>query len=458
MLNILKNNNSRKIVNDGYSLLMVAHVNELKHEQLEYLDGFVIDSENRSHVQEIIVRIRTHKNLKICLLPIFINNLYKQPKELVLHTDGYINLELESNYFERVITIANRIKNIETPKTIYVNSLIQHKTIAYLYTRNAILKPIADRKSTIGYTFPFISLYYKHYESIVLLKNLEEMRTLHYVTFQLKDYIHLCKSCDGNYLNFREACPKCSGIDIVAHDMIHHFVCAHVAPEKDFKIEDGLACPKCDKNLRHIGIDYDKPSTIYSCNCCNHEFQNANMKALCLDCETENQLEELLEKSIGEYSITQKGENILFDASIKNQIQENQSMKIGSMPPQLFKIVLNQEIKRIKATNGYSYFAKIEFRNQQLQLLNDNVKSALTKEISGIIKSYMEGPDILSAENFNCYYLMLPDTREDQLQRLELIDYNLAKLINDNTTGDNQKVEIKIHRIDKNDTLQTFFS
>ena len=55
MLNLVKyNNNSRKIVTNGYSLLMVSHVNELKNEQLEYLDGIIIDTNEEIHAKEIL--------------------------------------------------------------------------------------------------------------------------------------------------------------------------------------------------------------------------------------------------------------------------------------------------------------------------------------------------------------------------------------------------------------------
>ncbi|OSY87662.1 hypothetical protein WH52_09495 [Tenacibaculum holothuriorum] len=446
MLNLVTyNNNSRKVFIDGYSLLIVAHANELEHEQLEYLDGFIIDTESVEFAREIIHQIRNNDFVAIALLPIFISSTHQLPKNIEIHADGVVSIELIGTYTQRITSIKKRINNLQAPKKATHQDFLKYKTLAYCYTRNTTLSPITSRQSIIGYEFPFISLLFKQTAIISLLKTFEELTQQKFLSFTLQDYVHLCKSCSSNYINFRECCPKCDSIDIKAHDMIHHFVCAHVAPEKDFKTEDGLECPKCDKQLRHIGIDYDKPSTIYSCNTCNHEFQNSNMKALCIDCSTEHELDELLEKSIGNYSLTQKGENEVLG---HNKTAQNSNQKsIGSLSVPLFKILLKQEIQRVKATQCHSYFVSIQIKNEQLQLLNNDVKNELAKEINGIIQSYLKEADVLATKNYNCHYILLPETTENQLERLENIQYNLNKLLGDNLQQSNNEVIIQYEKI-----------
>ncbi|MEQ6125034.1 hypothetical protein AAON49_12580 [Pseudotenacibaculum sp. MALMAid0570] len=459
MLNLVRHtNNSRKIIQDGYSLLLVSHVSELQKEDLSLLDGFIINTDSQIFIKEIIVSIRTNSDIKIALKPLFINSIYHLPKQTAIHLDGKVELSMISSYIQRILTITKRINSVEQPRLLSHDVLIQYKTLAYLHTRNTQLTAVQSRDSFIGYEFPFISLFYKKTEAISLLENLRKASEKNYLSFKLQDYIHLCKSCSGNYLNFRESCPQCDSIDIDAHDMIHHFVCAHVAPEKDFKKEEALECPKCDKHLRHIGIDYDKPSTIYSCNSCSHEFQNPGMLSLCVDCGTENKLEELLRKAIGNYAITQKGEQLLYQKNnTKMSKGIDHSEDIGSLDVNLFKILLNQEIKRVNVTKGDSFFATIKFQNNQLQLLNNSAKKGLRKEIAQIIKSYLNDTDILSSQSFNNYYLLLPETKENQLDRLELVEYNLSKLLSDNLKDEKQKIEIMIHKIKGTDLLQNYF-
>lgn len=457
MINLLKyNNNARKIAYNGYSLLMVSHINELKNEQLEYLDGFIIDTEDIQHARDILKQLRILEKVKIGLLPIFINSMYKLSKSIEIHSDGAVDINMSSSYIQRVLVIKKRINQLIVPELESHQELIKFKILAFCFTRNKTISPIASRDSLIGYEFPYISLLFKSSEMISMLSLLNKLSEDKLLTTTLDDYVHLCKSCASSYVNFRECCPKCDSIDIKPHDMVHHFVCAHVAPEKDFKVEDGLECPKCNKQLRHIGIDYDKPSTIYSCNTCNHEFQNTNMKALCIDCETEHELDELLEKAIQSYSLTQKGENQVI--SIDKSNSQKQEYSIGNVSLSLFRILLKQEIQRVKTTNCNSYFVEISFQNKQLQLLNADVKKELTKEIAGIIKSYLKEADVLNSNSFNYYYLLLPETREDQLERLENIQYNLSKLLSDNIENIQQKIEIRYDKITPEKQVHNFFT
>ena len=456
MLNLVKyNNNSRKVFVEGYSLLMVAHINELKNEDVEHLDGYVIDTDNIELAKDIIKHIRGNDTIEIALMPLFVSSIYQLPKNVQIHTDGVVSINQISAYAQRIETIKKRITKLKVSNKLTYQEFLNYKVLAYCFTRNQMLTPMTSRQSLIGYEFPFVSLLFKHDETILLLKTLERLTAQKLLSATLQDYVHLCKSCTSNYINFRECCPKCESIDIKAHDMVHHFVCAHVAPEKDFKSEDGLECPKCDKQLRHIGIDYDKPSTIYSCNSCNHEFQNSSMKALCIDCSTEHGLDELLEKTIGNYSLTQKGENeVLGTKNIKGINQEG----IGNITVPLFKLLLQQEIQRVKATQCHSYFVKLEVKNQQLQLLNTDVKGALTKEINNVIKSYLEEADILSSKNYSCHYMLLPETKENQLKRLENIQYNLNKLLGDNLQESANEVDIQYEKIEVDKEIHNYIN
>lgn len=65
MLNLVRHNdNSKKIIQDGYSLLLVSHVSELQKEELTLLDGFIINTDSQVFAKDIITEIRTHANIK----------------------------------------------------------------------------------------------------------------------------------------------------------------------------------------------------------------------------------------------------------------------------------------------------------------------------------------------------------------------------------------------------------
>ena len=458
MLNVVKHNNfNRKIHVGEYTLLLLSHEHELDNENLSFIDGIVIDTTSDKQALGIIKQIRLLSSLKNSLMPIYIGTSDNLSKEIEIHTDGYINLNNNKNEFvQRIAAIKGRINKLQPPKNSKAIKEVEYKILAYLYTRNRLLTPVKSRVSLIGYIFPYASLFFKNEESLDLLNTLESLANKGWTLSSLHDYIHACKSCTSSYLNIKECCPKCNAIDIQSNDMVHHFVCAHVAPEKDFKTSDGLECPKCDKQLRHIGIDYDKPSNIYDCNQCNHEFQNSGMKATCIDCNTEHELDELLEKKITTCSITQKGETLLLKS--KNIVLNDTEVNLGNISTTVFKIILNQELQRVKSLGAISQFVKVTFQSKQLALLNADVKMALTNEILTILKSYLKEADVVAAKSYDTYYILLPETKNEYLKRLELIQFNLSRLLNDNVTTTQDEVEIFIEELSKEQNVDYYLN
>ena len=86
------------------------------------------------------------------------------------------------------------------------------------------------------------------------------------------DRIHVCPICNSSHLLFFETCPECGSSDIVEEPVIHHFRCANVSPEHTYQQDGELICPKCKQQLRHIGVDYARPSSISTCRACAHTF------------------------------------------------------------------------------------------------------------------------------------------------------------------------------------------
>ena len=79
-------------------------------------------------------------------------------------------------------------------------------------------------------------------------------------------------------------CPKCKIKKLFSEYSIHHFVCGYVGPESDFFQDKKLICTKCNRELRHIGVDYDKASIITECKN-GHVFQDLMLKPIALIAE-----------------------------------------------------------------------------------------------------------------------------------------------------------------------------
>lgn len=115
------------------------------------------------------------------------------------------------------------------------------------------------------------------------LENLADGGYLQRVFF---DKIHLCPSCDHFHLNFRETCPACKSSDVAIVDIIHHLKCAYSGPDREFREGTKLVCPKCSRALRHIGVDYEKPTRSYFCSSCENIFMEPDTACTCINCHT----------------------------------------------------------------------------------------------------------------------------------------------------------------------------
>ena len=149
------------------------------------------------------------------------------------------------------------------------------KILRYLYTREKELEPVLDEHSWLGYSYPFVSVNFSRSDEHRVFEILETAEREHLIEGIFVDKVNLCDRCYSSFLNFREVCPKCGSADLKAEDIVHHFVCAYVGAESDFRKDgdDEMTCPKCRRSVRHIGVDYDKPGVIYRCNKCQENFR-----------------------------------------------------------------------------------------------------------------------------------------------------------------------------------------
>lgn len=172
------------------------------------------------------------------------------------------------------------------------------------------MAPLLSPGSSSGYVMPFIEVIErmgfvgttsrKRFQ--MKLQELEYIRPVRFV-----HRVHLCPECQYSHILFIEVCPKCRSSDIRSQSVIHHFRCANVSPESTYQMDGKLVCPKCNQTLRHIGVDYDRPTDIYICGSCSHHFTQPDMDAVCTLCKEMFKTSQLIPYDIYEYEFTQEG-------------------------------------------------------------------------------------------------------------------------------------------------------
>ena len=420
MFKVVKNNNQKVLTRGNVNYLLVEKWSNTLESILYDCEAVIITTKDVAWFNDIVLQLRTHNDKNIFLKPLFYK--YDINADHKVHTDGLF----EENLSE--VSVRNIVERIESVSQITSCGAfdISMRLTQFLFTREAKLIPVKHRYSKIGYNYPFMGLYFLNKECDIE-KQLQNLVNDDVLNVQLKDKVQLCNDCRDSYLVYKETCPKCKSIDISAHDIIHHFTCAHVAPQEEFmnKDDDQLQCPKCDKHLRHIGIDYDKPSSVYNCGTCDHHFQVSEVLAECHSCNHVNGLEELIEVTIYDYELTMKG-ILMAEGKYKISRAEVQNTQT------VFNQLLEQEKQRNFAEGRSSFVAQITLTGELLKIIDSNYMNTFWKDVRQISIGYITN-DLCFARTDNTLKLLLLDMDAKSVNAIyEKLIYNMQLLLSDN--------------------------
>lgn len=431
-----------KIEYENLLFYTVDSGSSLKIEHLMGYDALIIDARDHDFARYIIKKIRTHYNPEFYLKPIFLIN-YKETKDPFLN---YLHDGLVYSY-DQIKEFAEVVKQIFFKTTQLDYQLIpsfeaqtMKKVLNYMYTRELrTLKPYVDLNSIIGYTFPEISVHFDDAEEAQVLEIFEWAEREGLIWPDFHERIYLCNQCSSGFLSYREVCPHCNSSNSKSEDLVHHFPCAFIGPISDFKnpIDNTLTCPKCNKGLRHIGVDYDKPSIIHHCNSCDNNFQDFFVKAKCISCTQDIEVQYLIPKSINVYKLTKKGRAAATNGFLSSG-QEIEDI-FGTINMATFKIMLHYELERVKANPSQKTSIALINMENVFELYNKIGKKAektLLEDLVNMIRENIKPSDFIAFENSSTLYLGLMNTdsmqAEQQLMNLNII---IEKAIKTNFNG-----------------------
>ncbi|MEL6091144.1 diguanylate cyclase domain-containing protein [Plesiomonas shigelloides] len=169
--------------------------------------------------------------------------------------------------------------------------------------------PLKDTQTTALYFYPIIECFYPDLQSAYNYILAEEKRGILEADV-LVDRIRVCPHCHSGHLNYVEVCPSCNDIDIDTQSSLHCFTCGYVGEQQLFLRRGKLECPKCLTQLRHIGVDYDRPLENYTCNNCSQHFVEAQTVCQCLTCSTKTSPDKLIVRKIYKFMLGEQGEYI----------------------------------------------------------------------------------------------------------------------------------------------------
>ena len=419
---------------DYLSSVTEKQISTLNHSTVAF---WVIDAREKAEATHLIQAIRGTEQPSIYLKPIvFLTDETAIGSTFVLRADTYctaysFNPRAAEKYiieFEQINQWIDALPNSNNKDTN-----ISFKILRFIASRDKEFIPVLSATDMTGFIYPQLQPFF-HHRDIGLFQTIEFLHSQNLLTSHFFKNAHFCRQCDCAFLIFEEICPHCSANDLHLDELVHHFKCAYTGELASFKQDDNLVCPKCDRTLRHIGVDYDKPSTIYRCNHCAHTFQEPEVTSTCYNCGHTTQPENQTLRSIRSYCINSIGNNAAQYGmeSLFSNIMETE-MKL--IPLNSFNDFYRIEAARIKRyKKSVSSLVLLSFDNlEELYIKLGNQAQYIFVELSTVLKSVLRSSDLITARNESIFIIIMTETDSKSAERaIERLQEGISKLFENN--------------------------
>ncbi len=412
----------------GLSLLTST---DILQEQLSKSQLIILSATNGAIIKQWLSQIRRQSD--VCLLPVMAVTAENHADSHHILADAVIDFPVSPAQLEpRIKQLTELSRQIKAFSPL-VEQFTPHEgqqvnLLRYLSSRKIdVLTPTRSLNSKLGYAYPLAAAFLDTSpgEEFARLAELAHGGLLQGGGY---DRLHLCPDCKHYQLNFREVCPQCQLPHIKREGNIHHYACSYIAPESEFIKTHQLTCPKCKKPLRHIGVDYDKPSTSYKCLQCRHLFPEAVVNCLCINCGNIFSPPQAQIFEVKEYRLTLAG----MRAAETGMIREVSPHMTASTPSEILNHTTFEELFRVQHW--------ISKRLQRpLCLIGITVKQAGNgSPIGGRLRQNLRGNDLICQLNEAQFVIL---SLETDREKAELAMQRISKQL----TGQlNKSLQLKI--------------
>ncbi len=395
------------------------------------LDGDDEDLPNTQHT------IRASQNPLIYLRPI-VSLVSDKPRNAAPSQSDRTLLkdEFDNEYAKKLLSsfhpINHWIENLPAADGS-TDRNIALRVLRFMASRSKEFSPIMTSSDPHGFLYPVL-------EPLFAIRDIGTIETLQYLKGQrllqgrFFKQAYFCSSCQSAFLNFEEQCPHCNSGNLKIDELVHHFKCAYTGELSEFQIGNHLSCPKCEQQLRHIGVDYDKPSIIYHCNDCTHVFQDPEVICSCYNCGHTTSPEDQINRTIEHYNVTSLGQNAAV-YGMESLFSNILSTDLKLTSEAVFKEYLKLEsarISRYKLSTTSLVLVNINELDEIYIKLGDKAKDVF-HELSAVFKSILRTSDVITAINETLFLILMTETSANNAERaLERLQQGVTELMKSN--------------------------
>ncbi len=393
-----------------HSLSSVSHITSLS----EVLDGpacFILNIDHPDEQDQLLIQLRMHP--RWFMFPVFI--LQSSPLSAYL-CDGLLqdDLLLRIEQFEQ----RYQLLKLDPEKGL------TERLLSYLWLwPGRTLMAKAYPESPRLYDYPLAALWTdQDNELFAWLYSMERDGLIEGA--ELVDRVRYCSSCHSGHLNYVETCPECGSIDVGTESALHCFACGHVAAQSDFLHGGHLSCPNCLSQLRHIGVDYDRPLENYRCHSCHSLFVDGVVKVRCLENRHEQSPEQLIMRTIRHYQLTDAGVMFIRNGALRNLIPEWIG---GNVAKEHFYWLLLWQNKLALRHKVFHLVVALKFINLAQAIYHLGEAEAITRidALTQRLQSVLRLTDVCCHYRDDILLFFLPNTPANQI---EVITRKLANL------------------------------
>ncbi len=395
------------------------------------MDGYevskrLMNSEQFSPVPIIMLTAKQSQSDKIKALTMGIDDYITKPydaDELVARIESVLRRSKQSLTLRQ--NSINTVLSLEDQKRLNLLKEIKKAKISKL-------EPTYNILSQNGYHYPFAGnfLEKEHGLEILDLQILSERDCLEKKFF---DKVLLCPFCKNYNINLRDTCLSCKSPQLKTVEMLHHYRCAYIGKEEEFKSGLNYFCPKCHKELKHIGVDYDRVGKNYLCLDCRELHIETEMRAECRHCKRIFSEEQAIQQTIHSYTLTETGEECVRENKFTEPSEEKEQINELTELYHLhyFKSEFSQELKRCQVFNHPLSLILVEITNFTSLVSSEGETAAIErmKALAKLVKASLKLVDIPAQLNQSSILALLIECSVQETKKLiDEIQHMIKKL------------------------------
>jgi GGDEF domain-containing protein len=277
--------------------------------------------------------------------------------------------------------------------------------LRYLVTRQVDwLEPACDATSPWGYSYLPVAAMARR-EAGRELAVLAKLRDAGHLAARFADRVHLCPYCDVYQLNFRQVCRSCGTAHIEPETAIHHYRCAYVGPKTQFESPRGLVCPKCQRELLHIGVEYEQITGAYECRECHSTFSDPPVECLCLQCARKFEPEQAKSMVIEAYRLTPAGREAALSSA---PAHDTETVADWNMFARILRMHRGMA-RRYRRPFALLRIRFVGFERAAERVGPDRTRAVIQQTVQSI-EEMLRDTDLLARRSDGEYFVLLPET------------------------------------------------